>query len=316
MKKAMSAQGTKMYLEDLTSAPTATGAIVSASASEPVYAVFDDVSKLKNGEPVLITGTGWPSLDNQSFVLQDLDVNGKSAALYGSDATEETAEFGDLSMWSLSTFIDLCARTYSVQQTPATSIDTTTLCDDEKTSLVGFRDPGTFTFDFFIDPTDPAYLALLAAYDDGEVRMLEVVYRNKAVRTLPVIVQSISETGGVDQAVAGSCTMKITGAPVLTQPPDSGQPAEQYNLSVTVTPASGDAPLHVTMQLTETGGAAAKYAIDWKDGSTVENLIGSKTTTHNYETVGSYEAAVTATVGNKAQPVVKANPVTVANAGG
>ncbi|MDR5790280.1 hypothetical protein P9281_27420 [Caballeronia sp. LP003] len=301
-----------MYLEDLNDAAYATGALVSASASDPVYVVFDDVSKLKNGEPIHITGTGWASLDNQAFVLQDLDTNAKTAALYGSDATGETAEFSDLAMWSLNTFVDLCARTYSIQQTPATSIDTTTLCDDEKTSLVGFRDPGTFTFDFFIDPTDPAYESLLEAYDDGEERMLEIVYRNKAVRTLPVIVQSISETGGVDQAVAGSCTMKITGAPVLTQPPDSDQPAEQYNLSVAVTPASGDAPLHVDMQLTETGGAAAKYAIDWKDGSAVETLVGAKTTTHVYNNEGSFEASVTATVGNKAQPAAKANPVTVA----
>jgi hypothetical protein len=310
-KKAISAQGTKMYLEDLTSAPYANGSIVSASASEPVYCVFDDVSKLKNGEPIHITGTGWTSLDNQVFVLQDLDPDAKTAALYGSDATGETADFSDLAMWSLNTFVDLCARTYSIQQTPATSIDTTTLCDDEKTSLVGFRDPGTFTFDFFIDPTDPAYLALLQAYDDGEERMLEIIYRNKAVRTLPVIVQSISETGGVDQAVAGSCTMKVTGAPVLTQPPDSTQPVEQYSLSAAITPASGAMPLHVTMQLTESGGAAGKYVIDWKDGSTAENLVGSKTTTHNYETEGAYTATVTAYVANKAQPVVSANPVTV-----
>nr|WP_249798707.1 hypothetical protein [Caballeronia zhejiangensis] len=300
-----------MYLEDLESAAYATGSIVSASASEPVYVVLDDVSKLKNGEPIHITGSGWASLDNQAFVIQDLDTDAKTAALYGSDATGETADFGDLAMWSLNTFVDLCARTYSIQQTPATSIDTTTLCDDEKTSLVGFRDPGSFTFDFFIDPTDPNYLALLDAYDDGEERMLEIVYRNKAVRTLPVIVQSVSETGGVDQAVAGSATLKITGAPVLTQPADSGQPAEQYNLSVANTPASGDAPLHVTMQLTESGGAAAKYAIDWKDGSAVETLVGAKTTTHNYDAAGSYTASVTATVGGKQQPAVQANPVTV-----
>ncbi|KXU94165.1 hypothetical protein CR51_27210 [Caballeronia megalochromosomata] len=312
MKKAISAQGTRMYLEDLESAAYATGQIVSASASEPVYVVLDDVSTVKNGEPIHITGSGWMSIDNQAFVIQDLDTDAKTAALYGSDASGETVDFADLAMWSLSTFVDLCARTYSIQQTPATSIDTTTLCDDEKTSLVGFRDPGSFTFDFFIDPTDSNYLALLNAYDDGEERMLEIVYRNKAVRTLPVIVQSVSETGGVDQAVAGSCTMKITGAPVLTQPPDSSQPVEQYNLSVAVTPASGDSPLHVDMQLTETGGAAAKYAIDWKDGSALETLVGSKTTTHVYNAEGSYTASVSATVAGKTQPAVNANPVTVA----
>lgn len=310
MKKAISAQNTKMFIENLNAAPIATGAIESASASAPVYCVFDDVSKLKIGVPIYITGTGWASLDNQEFVVQDLDEDAKTAMLYGSDATGETAEFSDLAMYQVNAFADVCARTYTINQTPATSIDTTTLCDSEKTSLVGFRDPGTLTFDFFIDPTDPDYLALLDAYDDGEERQFQIVYRNGAVRTLPVIVQSINETGGVDQAVAGSATLKIVGAPVLTQPGPTG-PVEAYSLSAAITPASGAAPLGVDMQLTESGGAAAKYAIDWKDGSAIEDLIGSKTTTHNYSVPGSYRPSITATVGGTAQTPVLANQVTV-----
>jgi hypothetical protein len=313
MKKAISAQNTHMYLENLDAAPLATGAITSASASAPVYAVFDDVSKLKNGEPIMITGTGWTSLDNQEWVLQDLDADAKTAALYGSDASRETGAFSALAMYSLSNFIDVCARTYSIAPAAATSIDTTTLCDSEKTALIGFSDPGTLTFDFFIDPTDPDYLELVQAEADKRQRMFEIIYSNKAIRTLPVTVQSISETGGVDQAISGSATLKITGTPILTQPP-SVQPIEHYKLSAALTPASGTAPLHVTMQLVESGGAASKYVIDWKDGSSAESLVGSKTTTHNYDAAGSYTAEITATVGGVAQPTAKANVVTVTSA--
>ncbi|WP_250518554.1 phage tail protein [Caballeronia sp. ATUFL_M1_KS5A] len=310
MKKAISAQNTKMYIENLTAAPIATGAIESASASAPVYAVFDDVSKLKAGVPVYITGSGWPSLDNQEFVLQDLNVDAKSAALYGSDASGETEDFSDLAMYQVNAFADVCARTYTINQTPATSIDTTTLCDDEKTSLVGFRDPGTLTFDFFIDPTDPDYLALLDAYDDGEERMFEIVYRNGAVRTLPVIVQSINETGGVDQAVAGSATLKITGAPILTQPPGA-TPPEQYSVTAAAAPATGAAPLQITLTMTESGGTASKFSVDWKDGTAVEDVVGVTSKTHDYTVAGSYMADVTPTVGGVAKPVVHANAVTV-----
>ncbi|KAK48188.1 hypothetical protein BG58_33095 [Caballeronia jiangsuensis] len=310
MKKAISAQNTKMYIENLNAAPIATGAITSASRSAPAYAVFDDASKLKDGAPIYITGTGWASLDNQEFVLQDLDPDSKSAALHGSDTTSETEDLSGIGMFQLNAFADVCARTYTINQTPATSIDTTTLCDDEKTSLVGFRDPGTLTFDFFIDPTDPDYLALLDAYDDGEERMFEIIYRNGAVRTLPVIVQSINETGGVDQAVAGSATLKITGAPVLTQPPGS-QPEEQYSLNASAAPASGDIPLHVTLTINESGGVASKFAIDWDDGTAPHDVIGQNTATHDYTTAGSFTPSVTATKGTATLPAVDANVVTV-----
>lgn len=310
MNKAISAQNTKMYLEDLNAPPIVTGTLSGASKSAPCYVTFDDAAQLKGGVPIYITGTGWTSLDNQDWVLQDFDADAKTAALYASDTSKETVDFdGDLSMYQVNAFADVCARTYAINQNPATSIDTTTLCDEEKTSLVGFRDPGTLTFDFFIDPTDPDYLALQEAYNDGEERMFEIIYRNGAVRTLPVIVQSINETGGVDQAVAGAATLKITGQPVLTQP-KAVEPLA-YALSVAVTPASGAAPLAVDMQLTEQNGAAAKFRIDWKDGSAAEDLIGSNTTTHHYNVEGTYTAEVVPTLNGIAQTKVQANPVTV-----
>lgn len=311
MKKAISAQNTKMYLENLNAAPIATGPLTGASKSAPCYVEFGDASKLKPGMPLYITGTGWPSLDNQEWIIQDLDAEAKTAALYGSDTTNETADFSTtLAMYTINAFIDVCAVSYAVNQNPATSIDTTTLCDEEKTSLVGFRDPGTLTFDFFIDPTDPDYLALQEAYDDGLERMFEIVYRNGAVRTLPVIVQSINETGGVDQAVKGAATMKITGSPVLTQP-IGGDAVVPYVLTAAVAPLAGDAPLMVTLTLTEQGGTAGKFAIDWKDGTAVQDLIGQLNTTHDYTIAGNYAVSVVATVSGKAQPAVLATSVTI-----
>ncbi|TCK37974.1 tail tube protein [Paraburkholderia sp. BL8N3] len=311
MKKAISAQNTKMYLENLTDAPIATGELTDASKSAPCYVTFDDITKLKAGAPLYISGTGWASLDNQEWVIQDLDQDAMTAALYGSDTSAETTDFGSGpgAMYQVNAFDDVCVRTYAINQNPATSIDTTTLCDEEKTSLVGFRDPGTLTFDFFIDPTDGNYLALQQAYDDGEERMFEIIYRNGAVRTLPVIVQSINETGGVDQAIAGSATLKITGQPILTQPKTVTPPA--YAVTATVAPASGAAPLTVTATLSEQNGTASKFVIDWKDGTAVDTVTGATTKTHDYIVAGSYAATVVATVGGSDKPAVTANTVTV-----
>lgn len=310
MKKAISAQNTKMYIENLNAAPIATGKLTGGSQSQPCYVTFDDISKIKGGVPIYVTGTGWTSLDNQEWVLQDLDQDSKTGALYGSDTSKETAEFdADQAMYQVNTFADVCAVSYAVNQNAATSIDTTTLCDDEKTSLVGFRDPGTLTFDFFIDPTDPDYLALLDAYDDGEERMFEIIYRNGAVRTLPVIVQSINETGGVDQAVKGSATLKITGSAILTQPVITI--TGPYALIPSVAPTTGPVPLDVTITLTEQNGSASKYVIDWKDGSASDTVTGAKTKTHTYAAEGAFAPEVVATVSGKAQPKVTATPVTV-----
>ena len=310
MKKAISAQNTKMYLENLNAAPIATGSLTAASNSAPCYVTFDDVTKMKDGVPIYITGTGWSSLDNQEWIVQEMNTDTKTAALYGSDTTNETEDFdADLGTYQVNAFIDVCAVSYAINQNPATSIDTTTLCDDEKTSLVGFRDPGTLTFDFFIDPTDPDYMALLDAYDDGEERMFEIIYRNGAVRTLPVIVQSINETGGVDQAVKGSATLKITGSPVLTQPQGTQGPA--YAVTAAVAPATGVAPLSVTLTLTEQNGTASKFVIDWGDATAADTITGATTKTHNYAAAGTFTAKATPTVGGADKPQVSANAVTV-----
>lgn len=310
MKKAISAQNTKMFLENPNAAPIASGILTSASLSEPCVVIFDDVSKMANGEPIYITGSGWPSLDNQEWVVQNLDKNAKAASLANSNASDETAAWKPDATWTLNAFADVCAHAYAINQNPATSIDTTTLCDNEKTFLVGFRDPGTLTFDFYIDPTDPDYLALLEAYDDGEVRMFEIIYRNGAVRTLPVIVQSINETGGVDQAVHGAATLKITGQPILTQPTSKAPPT--YLLTTAIAPTTGVSPLTATLTLTESGAHATSFAVDWGDSSAVETVPGGTVMTeHTYAIAGAFDGTVTPTIYDLPGSVITIPTVTV-----
>lgn len=296
MKKAISSQNTRMYLEDPDSPAVATGSITNASKSNPCVVILDDVSALSNGEPILVVGTGWNSLDNEEWVLQNIDPETKSATLANADTSRETADFNadGSAMWVLHAFADVCAVSYQLNQNAAADIDTTTMCDDEKTSLVGFTDPGTLTFDFFIDPTDPDYLVLVQAQKEGDVRMFIIVYRNGAVRTVPVIVQQVNESGGVDQAVQGSCTMKVAGAPVLTMPQEDV--TADYVLIGIASPISGTAPLDVTLLLNESGGTATEYEIDWGDGSDPETVTDTSAD-HTYEEAGSYTPSVTATVG-------------------
>ncbi|CAB3681839.1 hypothetical protein R8871_02555 [Paraburkholderia graminis C4D1M] len=309
MKKAISAQKTRMYLENVDAPAAATGLLKAGSKSKPCVVQFDDVSKLRNGAAVYVIGTGWPSIDLKSWVVQNIDVEAKTAELANTDTSAEDESLGTNAAWLLRAYIDVCAVSYQINQNAAADIDTTTLCDDEKTSLVGFGDPGTLTFDFFIDPTDPDYQELRDAQKDGRTRMFEIVYRNKAVRTLPVIVQSVNESGGVDQAVQGSATLKITGADVLTMPP--GQDTANYVLIPMLDKTSGEAPLEVTLTLNEAGGQATGYAINWKDGTPVEQVT-TKVVPHSYTKPGSYTPSVAATIAGSATAPFKAqNAVTV-----
>ncbi|WP_322092816.1 Ig-like domain-containing protein [Paraburkholderia bannensis] len=309
MKKAISAQKTRMYLEDLTAPAAATGLLVSLSKSKPAVAVFDDVAALRSGAAVYFIGTGFASIDGQSWVLQNIDINTKSVELANSDTSNETGDFSAAgAAWILRAYADMCVVSYQINENTAAEIDTTTLCDDEKTSLAGFSDPGTLTFEFFIDPTDPDYHALLEADKDKETRWFEIVYRNKAVRTLPVIVQSISESGGVDQAVQGSATLKVAGAPVLTQPP--GEVTPNYTLIATASPSIGDVPLEVLLTLNEAGGTATKFVVDWKDGSATTETT-SKQITHTYEEAGQYQPTIIATIeGEDTAPFKTQNIIT------
>ncbi|WP_233866607.1 phage tail tube protein [Paraburkholderia adhaesiva] len=301
-KRAISAQRTHMYLEAGSDRPAAaTGLIRSISKSQPTAVVLDDVSKLKNGNAIYILGTGFASIDNKTWVVQSIDEQTKSCILANSDTSRETGEFSNNGAWILHALIDLCVVSYALNQNEAATIDTTTLCDDERTSLVGFGDPGTFTFEFFIDPTDPDYLDLMEAQRNGDTRMLEIHYRNGAVRTLPVIVQAVNESGGVDQAIQGSVTMRVAGPSVLTQPVTGGE-VPHYVLIAVIAPSSGNIPLNVVMTINEVGAQASKFVIDWKDGSAPQTITTHQAL-HTYTVAGQYRPTLVATIaGNETAP--------------
>ncbi|MGF6981426.1 PKD repeat protein [Paraburkholderia atlantica] len=292
--EAISAQNTKMYLEDPNAAPHATGAVTSVSRSRPATVIFDNVSALRNGDPVLIMGTGFASIDGQEWIVQELNRETKAAKLANSNTTNEggTANPG---AWRLNAFVDVCAVTYTITPTAAAEIDSTTLCDEKKTSLLGFRDPGTLTFDFFINPVSPQTQALDAAYDDGETRQFMIIYRNGAVRTLPVQVQTVTETGGVDQAIQGSASLRIVGASVLTLPDLFGDEGTEYDLIIQANPSFGTAPLAVTLVISEQGNTASEFLIDWGDDSAAQTVT-TNTANHTYSEPGQFRVRVRPTV--------------------
>ena len=308
MRKAISAQNTKMYLEDTGAPSNAAGLLTNATRSNPCVAIFDSVANLINGGPVRINGTGWPTLDGNAFIVQGIDPETNSATLAGADTSHETETFGTAATYIVPAMIDICAVSYTITQTAAAEIDVTTLCDDEHSFLIGFTDPGSLSCEFFIDPTDPDYLSLVEAQRVGDERWFLIIYRNRAVRALPVIVQQVNESGGVDQAISGTVVFKVAGAPTLTMP--SLEIVDGYSLLVITTPTGGAAPLEVTMLLQESGGTATDKSVTWGDGSAAESVSGTSAT-HTYTEEGSFTPSVEATVDEKAHTFKSQTTVTV-----
>ncbi|MGF6839901.1 putative secreted protein [Paraburkholderia youngii] len=308
MRKALSSQKTKLLLENPGAAPAATGLITSVSKSQPASLVFADIAALAVGDPVLIIGTGFASLDGRSWVIATLDINTRVGTLANSDTSRETVDYSPNAAWIKHAFTDLCVTTYTITQSPAAQISVTSLCSESQEFITGFSDPGTMTADFFLVPDDPDYLALREAQQDGEERLLRIVYRNKAVRTVPVIVQAINESGGVDQAVQGSLTLKLAGPDVLTMPPEDQ--IANYVLIPVAVPSSGNAPLYVTLTLNESGGSASSFEIDWKDGSTT-TITTAHSSTHTYDNAGQFRPSVVATIAGNDTAPFNANIVTV-----
>ena len=309
MSKAISAQDTRMYLENPNAPTTGYGNVVSATRSRPCVVVLDSVSDLMDGQPLTISGTNFQSLNNQSFVAQNIDPETKAVVLANSDTTNEPDAFVNTNArYSVSAFFDVCVVSYQINKSDPQKIATTKLCDDAEQFESGDSDPGTLTCDFFINPVDTDYQALLAAEEDGRVRMFMIVYRNGAIRTFPVIVDSISEAGGVNQAVQGTANLRVVSDAVLTMPP--GEVTPTYVLIANVTPDAVVQPGEVTMLINEIGGAAESFDIYWGDGAlqtTANNVVA-----HTYERPGIFRATIYARIaGELGAPWLAQNSVRV-----
>ena len=96
----------------------------------------------------------------------------------------------------------------------APSIDATSFDSAWAESLVGVPDAGEFTFQYNLVANDGPQQRLRADFANGTLRSYRI---RKSDGTLPqrvfsAHVTAVSESGAVNEKVAASCTLKITGA--------------------------------------------------------------------------------------------------------
>jgi|SRR5690625_3249375 len=93
-------------------------------------------------------------------------------------------------------------------------IDVTTLDSTAREYAMGLADNGEFSFDLVLDPDDPGQAALRTARDDRTQHNIEIELTDSTPTTIGFLasVREFSITGGVDEVLRGTVTLRVSGA--------------------------------------------------------------------------------------------------------
>jgi hypothetical protein len=107
-------------------------------------------------------------------------------------------------------------KSFNFQPAEAADIDVTHLQSAAKEFLVGLPDNGTFGGDINFVMDDPGQVFLRAAQVSQAAQSFKATFSNGDTATFTAFVKSMPFSGGVDQAVTGTFSLKVTGAVTLT----------------------------------------------------------------------------------------------------
>jgi len=212
--KAINAQGSRLSIDDGTGTPVGDITAITKAAQAVVSSVgfagevgsivrFGAVTDMP--EIAGLVGVVSAVTPGVSFTV-DLDTSGFALAGGAGAATSAV-------------MVEGCeVKTYNGFDGQAAEVDITTLCSEAREYLMGLQDFGSFSFDVNLVPNDPFQL------ECNEAKKL----RQKRVFTLTLppgedgvqfqiifdaFVRQFSIAGGVDQAITGSVSLRVTGEP-------------------------------------------------------------------------------------------------------
>lgn len=221
---AFSSKNLKVYISDAgTGAPVAV-TVTSVSNAKPAVVVVGsaDIDSFKQGDLVLMAGTGIAAIDGQYFTVGAVDDVAFSFPLTGSDGSAASAPSttGTVTNYE-ATMLEFCVATMEYALTPGQSISVGTTCDPSAT-LAGEPQAGTLSVTGFTDLLSPGYLEFMEALKDGNPRVIQVEYPPAANPPdgATMIYPSATASGytqsiGVGQAVAFTGEFTLGTNPVL-----------------------------------------------------------------------------------------------------
>lgn len=107
-------------------------------------------------------------------------------------------------------------KSYSGFDGQATEIETTCLQSTAKEYIAGLQDFGNIQLDININDNDAGQIVMRAAKAEASLRNFRITHPNGKIRNFQGYVRSFTEQGGVDAAVAGTSTIRISGPVVYS----------------------------------------------------------------------------------------------------
>jgi hypothetical protein len=168
-----STRGSKVYIEsgDVARVPDV---ITAATATKPVTVTPTTIGSFSDGDIVIMSGTGMPSIDDRAFVVTNITAS--EFDLCGSNGSNDVAATGGTATPRVvdTDMVLACANTFAVTPDTPPVIDATTFCSVEQ--FIGEATPGNMTLGGFVDACDPGYLELEEAGEEGQERVVGIEF--------------------------------------------------------------------------------------------------------------------------------------------
>lgn len=215
--KAINAQGTILAVDDGSGIAISDITAITKAAAAVVSSVLADVGVgdvVRFGEV-----TGMPEIAGMFGVVTETGTGTFTVNIDSSGF----ATAGTTGVASQLVFVAGCeVKTFSGFDGQAAEVDVTTLCSTAREYLMGLQDFGAFNFDVNLVPNDPFQMECneaKAARDKRAFRLTLPPGEDGAQfeYIFDAFVRQFTISGGVDQAVAGSVVLRVTGEPALVE---------------------------------------------------------------------------------------------------
>ena len=211
----MSTKGLGILLE--TKSPTLTADVITGvTNAKPAVVTPTTIGSFKDGDWVLIKGTGFSSIDDSiwevantgatSFELKCSDASSEAAPSTTGNATPMTTSGGTAA------FVPWCISSFSRDTPAAETISVGNFCDPSA-QVSGDAQAGTISFNGPLDPCEKSFQELNTAISDGQERWAIVKFPGtNGELVMQVELNSVSESLELNSAVtfSGGGILKTT----------------------------------------------------------------------------------------------------------
>jgi hypothetical protein len=202
---AISAQGSTI---DIGTGTGGAKTITGVAAGYPTI-ITSTAHGLSNGDVVTIASVGGiTTMNSSSYVISNVTTNTFAVEANTVGGTYTSGGTATPVTWTEVANV----KTFSGFDGEAAEIDVTNLSSTAKEFRTGLQDFGSFSFDWDVDYANAGQNAVRAAQASGSVKDFKLTLPNASTASFTGLVKNATNvSGGVDQVVGGSVSIKITG---------------------------------------------------------------------------------------------------------